>query len=157
MDIVTYALAKKIAKGAVSGISKLEVQDLDLLITTNDGNVLTMRFPTPTGFKLTDCVIDDDNHLIMTFTDGSVIDCGELPIIKGDKGDSGITPHIDPITKHWYIGTQDTGISAEGNIVIDSNLDINSENPIQNKVITSTLQNYATLNYVNEKIQWNEL
>ena len=32
----------------------------------------------------------------------------------GDKGDNGITPHIDPITKNWFIGDTDTGILAEG-------------------------------------------
>ena len=36
---------------------------------------------------------------------------------KGDKGDigaSGTTPYIDVTTKHWMIGSQDTGIIAEG-------------------------------------------
>lgn len=30
------------------------------------------------------------------------------------KGENGITPHIDPTTKHWFIGETDTGILAEG-------------------------------------------
>lgn len=29
-------------------------------------------------------------------------------------GEDGITPHIDPTTKHWIIGETDTGILAEG-------------------------------------------
>lgn len=33
--------------------------------------------------------------------------------LKGQKGDSGITPIIDPKTKHWLIGETDTGVSAE--------------------------------------------
>lgn len=32
----------------------------------------------------------------------------------GDKGDNGITPHIDSITKNWFIGDTDTGILAQG-------------------------------------------
>ncbi len=32
----------------------------------------------------------------------------------GVSGENGITPHIDPRTKHWMIGTTDTGVLAEG-------------------------------------------
>lgn len=32
----------------------------------------------------------------------------------GDKGDNGTTPHIDSITKNWFIGDVDTGILAQG-------------------------------------------
>jgi hypothetical protein len=32
----------------------------------------------------------------------------------GTNGTDGITPHIDPTTKHWMIGSTDTGIVAEG-------------------------------------------
>lgn len=32
----------------------------------------------------------------------------------GQNGQDGITPHIDPITKHWMIGETDTNIVAEG-------------------------------------------
>ncbi len=33
---------------------------------------------------------------------------------QGDKGDNGTTPHIDSITKNWFIGDVDTGILAQG-------------------------------------------
>lgn len=33
---------------------------------------------------------------------------------NGQDGQDGITPHIDPFTKHWMIGETDTGIVAEG-------------------------------------------
>ena len=42
MDIVSYALSKKIAASAVSGIANLQVQDNTLIITTNDGQILNM-------------------------------------------------------------------------------------------------------------------
>ena len=32
----------------------------------------------------------------------------------GTKGEDGITPHIDPNTKHWMIGENDTQVVAEG-------------------------------------------
>lgn len=41
----------------------------------------------------------------------------QLDALKGEKGDpgkDGIIPYIEPTTKHWFIGTTDTGIVAEG-------------------------------------------
>ena len=35
---------------------------------------------------------------------------------KGDNGKDGVTPHIDPVTKHWMIGETDTQIVAEGQV-----------------------------------------
>lgn len=37
-----------------------------------------------------------------------------LPGKDGTNGNDGITPHIDPISKHWFIDSIDTGILAEG-------------------------------------------
>lgn len=33
--------------------------------------------------------------------------------IAGVPGKDGVTPHIDPVTKHWMVGTKDTGVNAE--------------------------------------------
>nr|AIF26683.1 hypothetical protein [uncultured bacterium fosmid pJB83B9] len=33
---------------------------------------------------------------------------------QGATGANGVTPHIDSTTKHWMIGTEDTGVVAEG-------------------------------------------
>ena len=35
---------------------------------------------------------------------------------KGDNGKDGVTPHIDPVSKHWMIGETDTQIVAEGQV-----------------------------------------
>ncbi len=35
-------------------------------------------------------------------------------VTNGQDGQDGITPHIDVTTKHWMIGTTDTGVVAEG-------------------------------------------
>ena len=35
---------------------------------------------------------------------------------KGDNGKDGVTPHIDPVTKHWMIGETDTQVVAEGTV-----------------------------------------
>lgn len=39
--------------------------------------------------------------------------------LNGTNGNDGITPHIDPVSKHWFIGDIDTGILAEGTNGID--------------------------------------
>lgn len=57
-----------------------------------------------------------------TYIDPEGITNGYLPIgsasdisaIKGEKGEDGATPYIDPNTKHWFINNADTGIIAEG-------------------------------------------
>ena len=50
MDIVSYALSKKIAEHAVSGVQSMSVDGQNLIINTKDSGVLTMTFPTPTNF-----------------------------------------------------------------------------------------------------------
>lgn len=42
---------------------------------------------------------------------------GDMTVIKGDKGEpgqNGVTPTIDPTSKHWMIGEHDTGVVAQG-------------------------------------------
>lgn len=62
---------------------------------------------------------------LSSYIDPDGITNGYLPIgsaqdistIKGDPGKDGtdgLTPHIDSATKHWFIGTNDTGVKAEG-------------------------------------------
>lgn len=62
---------------------------------------------------------------LSSYVDPDGVTNGYLPIgsaqdistIKGDPGKDGkdgLTPHIDSATKHWFIGTTDTGILAEG-------------------------------------------
>lgn len=39
-----------------------------------------------------------------------------LLVAKGDPGENGVTPTIDPDTKHWMIGEEDTGVLAEAKV-----------------------------------------
>lgn len=97
MDIITYALCKKIAEAAVSGIKNLTVRGTDLIIETVDGNTVTMTFPTPEdgkdgingqdGLSIIEVKIDTNNHLICTLSDNSTIDAGELPSGSGNISD----------------------------------------------------------------------
>lgn len=76
--LVAYVLAKKIALGAVSGISAIRIENTNLIFDFNNGSSASMSIPIP------------------------------------KDGIDGITPHIDPVTKHWVIGFEDTEILAEG-------------------------------------------
>ena len=49
--IDAYVLAKNIAVSAVSGVKNYIVDGTTLKIETNDGNVLEMVFPVPTGIE----------------------------------------------------------------------------------------------------------
>ena len=39
-----------------------------------------------------------------------------LLVAKGEDGTDGVTPAIDPETKHWIIGEEDTGVLAEAKV-----------------------------------------
>lgn len=87
MDIVTYALCKKLAAGAVSGISNLEVQDNTLIITQNNGSQVTMDFPVPEdGVSIENIELDTDGSLLCYLSNGEIIDAGTVPAVKGDPG-----------------------------------------------------------------------
>lgn len=87
MDIITYALCKKLAEGAVSGISNMEVVGNTLIITQNNGSQVTMDFPVPTdGVSIEDVKLDNDGSLLCYLSDGTVVDAGTVPAVKGDPG-----------------------------------------------------------------------
>ena len=90
MDVIAYTLAKRIAEGAVSGVDSMSVSGQTLNIELNDGTHLEMDFPTPEdGVSITNVEVDSSKHLICTMSDGSTVDAGEVPTVKGDTGDPG--------------------------------------------------------------------
>ena len=87
MDIVTYALCKKLIESAVSGITDIKVVNNSLIITLKDGSQLTMDFPIPEdGVSIENVSIDTDGSLLCTLSNGEVIDAGTVPSVKGDPG-----------------------------------------------------------------------
>ena len=89
MDIITYALSKKIAAHAVSGVQSMSVSGQTLIINTKDSGVLTMTFPTPKdGISVTDIDVNVNNQIVFTMSDGTEFISGKIPTVKGDKGDS---------------------------------------------------------------------
>ena len=88
MDIISYALSKKIAEHAVSGIQSMSINGQNLIINTKDSGVLTMTFPTPKdGVSVTDIDVNSNNQIVFTMSDGTEFISGEIPTVKGDKGD----------------------------------------------------------------------
>ena len=87
MDIVTYALCKKIASAAASGIKRMWIEETTLYIETQDGETLEMDFPTPEdGVSVTNLEINDKKHLICTLSDGNTVDAGIVPEYIPQKG-----------------------------------------------------------------------
>ena len=88
MDVITYALCKKIAAHALSGVQSMSINGQTLIINTKDSGVLTMTFPTPKdGVSVTDIDVNANNQIVFTMSDGSEIISGKIPTVKGDKGD----------------------------------------------------------------------
>ncbi len=95
MDIITYALSKKIAARALSGVQSMSINGQTLIINTKDGGVLTMTFPTPKdGVSVTDIDVNANNQIVFTMSDGTEFISGKIPTVKGDKGDAGFSPTI---------------------------------------------------------------
>lgn len=82
--IEAYILSKKIALGAVSGIQNITLSPTgQLIFQFKDGSSATWQIPLPQdgqdGLSIIDVKIDDNNHLICTLSDNSIVDAGELP------------------------------------------------------------------------------
>lgn len=91
MDGVTaYALSKKVAASAVSGVKSMSVDGQTLTINTKDSGVLKMVFPTPIdGRSVTDIDVNDKNQIVFTMSDGTKITSGVIPTVKGADGKPG--------------------------------------------------------------------
>ena len=105
MDVISYALCKKIAASAVSGVQSMSVSGQTLTINTKDSGVLTMTFPTPKdGVSITDIDVNANNQIVFTMSDGTEIISGKIPTIKGDAGFSPtITENADNTDKIYKL------------------------------------------------------
>jgi len=118
MDIISYVLSKRIAEGAVSGVSGMSVDGQTLNIELNDGTHLEMEFPTPEdGVSITDVSVDSSKHLICTMSDGTSIDAGEVPTVKGDDGEPGADGEdgesaYEIAVDEGYVGTKEEWLSS---------------------------------------------
>ena len=105
MDVITYALSKKIAAHALSGVQSMSINGQTLIINTKDGGVLTMTFPTPKdGVSVTDIDVNANNQIVFTMSDGTEFISGKIPTVKGDAGFSPtITENADNTDKIYKL------------------------------------------------------
>lgn len=95
LDIITLAVAEKytrdtaIGLGAVKGapctISKIEEvtdgTEITFKWTGDDGSTNTRKIKVEDGVSVENITIGAGNHLLITLTDDTVIDAGELPVV----------------------------------------------------------------------------
>lgn len=116
MDVVTYALAKKMASSVASGITEIET------------NGTTIRFKTTSGdwFSVTlnsihEVSVSANGHLIVKLSDGTEIDAGALPIGTMDSSLSTTSENgvQNKVITNALNGKQNTLVQGSG-ITIDN-------------------------------------
>lgn len=75
MDIVTYALAKKMASSVASGITEVKTNGTNISFKTAEGEWFTVKLNSVEA-----ATISGTGHLIIELTDGTTIDAGVLPV-----------------------------------------------------------------------------
>ena len=83
MDIVTYALAKKYANLATLGLTNVNVEDNTIKFTLSaTGEEISMTFDKPKdGLGIKEININENGELIITYTDNTTSNVGQLPTI----------------------------------------------------------------------------
>ena len=114
MSIITDSNAKTITFNATGGI---DFDALSTAMTTGTQSGITVTADTENSrfnFEVTGIptiAIDSEGYWTV---DG---ERGTNPTkAQGEKGDNGISPHIDETTKHWFVGENDTGVNATAGI-----------------------------------------
>ncbi len=83
------------------------------------------EFKGETGTGLQSATVNEENHLVITLTDGTVLDCGQLTVVNGKDGAAGAdgAPGQDGkngsvvtlgANGNWFIDGVDTGVSSKG-------------------------------------------
>lgn len=75
MDIVTYALAKKMASSVASGITEVKTNGTNISFKTAEGEWFTVKLNSVEG-----ATVSATGHLVIKLTDGTTIDAGVLPV-----------------------------------------------------------------------------
>ena len=96
MDIITLKLANAFAQKVAAGFSTVSVDGMTINFTLNDGTKTSLTVPKPQdgtdGVSVTGLEIDEDGSLLCHMSDGTTIDAGYVPSVKGDPGEPGYTP-----------------------------------------------------------------
>lgn len=117
--IAVYARLNKKIKGLISGIQGASISGTTITFTMANGTKEVMTFPVPAdGISITDVEVNTNKHLICTMSDGTSIDAGEIPTIKGDKGFSPtITENLDNTNEIYKLDvTNEDGVFTTPNL-----------------------------------------
>ena len=75
MDVVTYALAKKMVASVSSGITEVQTDGTNIRFKTANGDWFSVTLNS-----INEVSISANGHLIVKLSDGTQIDCGALPV-----------------------------------------------------------------------------
>lgn len=75
MDIVTYALSKKMASSVASGITEVQTDGTNIRFKTANDEWFTVRLNS-----IESATVSGTGHLIIELTDGTSLDAGVLPV-----------------------------------------------------------------------------
>jgi hypothetical protein len=110
MDIVTYALAKKMVASASSGIVEIQTDGTNIRFKTANGEWFSVRLNSVDG-----ATVSSNGHLIIELTDGTTLDAGVLPV-----------------------GTMDSTLSTTSENGVQNKVITNALNSKQNTLTAST-------------------
>ena len=140
MDVVNYALTKKMVASVSSGIVEVQTDGTNIRFKTANGDWFSVRLNSVDG-----ATISSNGHLIIELTDGTTLDAGALPVGTMDSSlsttsENGVQNKVItnalgdlnslcdtklsvvaslPITPHnqetvLYVGTSDDGLKSGG-------------------------------------------
>ena len=140
MDVVNYALTKKMVTSVSSGIVEVQTDGTNIRFKTANGDWFSVRLNSVDG-----ATISSNGHLIIELTDGTTLDAGALPVGTMDSSlsttsENGVQNKVItnalgdlnslcdtklsivaslPITPHnqetvLYVGTSDDGLKSGG-------------------------------------------
>lgn len=127
MDIVTYALAKKMASSVASGITEVRTDGTNIKFKTADGNWFTVKLNS-----VSNATVSANGHLIIELSDGTSIDAGVLPV-----------------------GTMDTALSATSENGVQNKVVTAALNGKQNALTAGTGVTIDTTDPTNPEISAN--
>ena len=116
MDIVTYALAKKMASSVASGITEIETNGTTIRFKTTSGDWFTVTLNS-----INEVSVSANGHLIVKLSDGTQIDCGALPVGTMDSSLSTTSENgvQNKVIANALNGKQNTLVQGSG-ITIDT-------------------------------------
>lgn len=111
MDTVTYALCKKIAASALSGVASMTVEGTTLKITTKEGNDLNMVFQQPKdGVSIVNVDVTSEGKIKCTMSDGTtkitnaiLVETDDIPYTNPDE--EGVTNLKEALDKLFEDGS----------------------------------------------------